>query len=163
MSDLEHTNEFGEIEAFKDTKYWFKKDLLTIKKALKKVFKISPLIFLIALIFSSSITFLYNGSLNFFLIFIYLLILFPVFLLAYMMLYVMINKGYEIDAYEGTYIDTPKHDDRFSLDYLLTAKMSKKRKAIHIVRLAIYSFMTFGLVFYIIIMLIKEITKYFTN
>lgn len=137
MSDLEHTNEFGEIEAFRDTKYWFRRDLQTIKKSSIITFNRSPIIFLATILFSFLLSVSFNdigkdlGTL-----FANALSFFPIFLLAHFMFHVIFTKGYNVHQWWGTYIDNPKFEKRFSIKYILDSKMSKGRKIIFLLRLA---------------------------
>lgn len=141
MSDLKHANEFGEIEAFKDTKYWLKRDLQTIKKSLITTFNRSPIIFLVTILFSFILSVSFNdmgkdlGTL-----FTNALSFFPIFLLAHFMFHVIFTKGYNVHQWLGTYIDNPKFEKRFSIRYILDAKMSRGRKIIFLFRLAFIGF-----------------------
>jgi len=143
--DLENVNEFGEIEAFKGTKYWFKRDLQTIKRSFVSTIKFSPIVFLTTLAFSALMTLFDNPKINFYVAISYTVILFPIFLLGYLMFNVMVTKGYDIDPYAGTHIKTTKHANRFSVTHILRSDMTGRRKALHLLRLAIYILLVVGL------------------
>lgn len=136
MEDFKHTNEFGEIEVLKGTKYWFKKDFQTIKKSFKSAIKYSPIIFMVSLIiavFASNFNYKNIETIIY-----YTIIFFPITVLGYLMFYVIFTKGYDIDPYGGTHINSPEYSNRFSVGYILNSNMSGKRKVLFIVRLAFY-------------------------
>lgn len=108
QEDYKHTNEFGEIEAFKHTKYWLKRDIQTIKKTLKSTIKFSPLLFLLSTVLATIMSFSYTSQFIADEIAFYALIFFPLFLLANLLIYVMVNKGYNISA-DGTTIDQSRN------------------------------------------------------
>lgn len=142
--DDKHVNEFEEIEVFKDTKYWFKKDFQTIKRSFSSTIKNAPFIFIASIVFSFLMSGI-GGNRTLENTLAYTLVFFPISLLGYAMFYVMIKKGYEIDPYEGAHIDTPQHANRFSINYILSSNMSKGRKIIFLFRLALYFLMIAGL------------------
>lgn len=59
--DLKHTNEFGDIEVFKDTSYWFKRDWKTIKNSFKNTLERTPFIVIFS-IFPTTILSIYYKS-----------------------------------------------------------------------------------------------------
>ena len=117
--DLKHANEFGEIEAFKETKYWFKRDIETIIRSIKSLPKYITVVFFISLVTSLVFTLFENPSKNYSLALIYLLVLFPIFLLGFLLLHIIMTKGYGIYP-ESTYISTENLSNRFSLDSKIT-------------------------------------------
>lgn len=145
QKDTEHTNEYGDIEVFKDTKYWFKRDIQTIKKSFIATFKFSHVILLITFVFSFLITRTGNTLLNFDDTLLYTAVLSPIFLLGYFIFYVIATKGYDIESYEGTHINIPEHARRFSIGYILRSNMSAGRKALFLLRLAFYIMLIIGL------------------
>ncbi|RJQ24761.1 hypothetical protein C4577_07050 [Candidatus Parcubacteria bacterium] len=146
-NDIKHTSEFGEIKAFTNTKYWFKRDFKTIKKSFYASLKSSPIIFTITLAFSFLITITYSQeNYNIFATIVFSIILFPIFLFGYFMFCVMATKGYDIDPYVGTHIKTEQYTQRFSPIAILKSDMSKPQKALYLFRLIIFIALVIGLI-----------------
>jgi len=144
--DLKHTNEFGEIDMTKDTEYWFKRDFGTIKKSFLKTLKAFPFVVVPLYIFFLIITRTENNwNLRF--SFGLTVIFSTIILLGYFMVYILVTKGYDIQPYQGTHIDNPNYDNRFSVKYILNSQMSTGRKFIFILRLFFYIIMLLGLLF----------------
>lgn len=143
--DLKHVNEFGEIEVLKDTTYWFKRDLQTIRRSFVSTIRNSPFVFIIAMFFSFLMSGLSTTKVGLDNILAYTLIFFPISLLGYFMFYIMIKKGYEIDPYVGTHINIAEHTNRFSVNYIVNSKMSTGRKIMFLIRLALAFLMVIGL------------------
>ncbi len=143
--DSQHTNEFGEIEAFKDTEYWFKKDFQTIKRSPTATLKAIPLILLATYLFSLLMTQLGGTGADFPLAFIYSLVFSPIFLLGYLMFHIIATKGYDIDPYAGTHINSPQHVNRFSVSYIMNSDMPTGRKIMFLLRYAFYVLLAIGL------------------
>lgn len=143
--DQRHVNEFGEIEVLKDTKYWFKRDFQTIKRSFFSTIRNSPFVFIVAMFFSFLMSGLGNTKVGLDNILAYTLIFFPISLLGYFMFYVMIKKGYDIEPYVGTHINSAEHTNRFSVSYVVNSNMSTGRKTMFLVRLALYFLMVIGL------------------
>lgn len=104
--DWKHTKELGEL---KDTKYWFNKDIGTIKKSLRKSFKISPLLLLIALTLSLAYNYFYD---TFFLtqVLSITMVFYMVILFSYILFYVIVKKGYNVGVDGGgTTIDEARN------------------------------------------------------
>ena len=98
--DLRHADELGNL---KDTKYWLKRDLGTMKMGLKKTIYFSPIIFLTTLLFSVLANYI-DQTLTFVGIMVLAVILLPIFCLGFFLFYIIVNKGYNIHT-KGTVID----------------------------------------------------------
>lgn len=104
--DYKHAGELGDL---KDTKYWFKRDIGTFKNSLRKTARVSPILLAVALILSLLINYFYN-SLSLMQILFTTILFFPIVLLGYFLVYIMVNKGYNIDAWGGgTVIDESRN------------------------------------------------------
>lgn len=143
--DLKHTNEFGEIEAHKHTKYWFKRDLGTIKSSLLFTIKCLPVVFMVSVLASWLLNVLIPTFTTFKDLLIYSFILFPVFSLGCFLFRIMLTKGYEIQHYIGTHVKNPQHRNRFSMNYIIGSDMTKSRKILFIIRLIFYWICAIGL------------------
>ncbi len=106
--DNKHVDEFGDL---KDTKYWFKRDIDTIKQNFRQTVKISPVLLIIALVLSFLINYSYS-TLSFTLIIVTMLLFFPIVLLGHFLFLIMIRKGYNISR-SGTVIDTSRSSTPF--------------------------------------------------
>lgn len=98
--DLLHAGELGDL---KDTKYWFKRDLGTMKMGLKKTVYVAPIIFLVSLLFSVLTNYL-DQTLTIAGVMVLAVIFLPIFCLGFFLFYIMVNKGYNIHT-SGTVID----------------------------------------------------------
>ena len=67
------------------------------------------------------------------------------------MFHVIATKGYDIDPYAGTHINTPHHANRFSVNYILSSNISYGRKIMFLFRLVIYALLVVGLLLNILI------------
>ncbi len=99
--DLLHAGELGDL---KDTKYWFKRDLGTMKMGLKKTVYVAPIIFLVSLLLSVLVNY-QDETLTFIWVMVLAVILLPIFCLGFFLFYIMVNKGYNIHTKGGTVID----------------------------------------------------------
>lgn len=108
--DYKHAGKLGDL---KDTRYWLKRDIGTFKKGLMKTVRVSPLLFVIALILSLLINYLYN-SLSLMQILLTAILFSPIVLLGYFLIYVIVNKGYDIyPSGGGTVIDESRNPKAF--------------------------------------------------
>ena len=103
--DYKHVGVLGDL---KDTKYWFSRDLLTMKKGLKQTSRVSPILFCLALLFSLLVNYT-NQTLRIKEVMILSVIFLPTFLLGYFLFYIMVNKGYNIYSSGGTEIDRSRN------------------------------------------------------
>lgn len=100
--DLEHIGELGDL---KDTKYWFQRDLQTMKKGLNSAIGVLPYLITVALIVSV-ITNCIEQTLFFSTVVLLAVMIFPIIFLGYFLFYIMVNKGYNIHSSGGgTVID----------------------------------------------------------
>lgn len=143
--DREKVNEFGEIEAFKNTGYWFKKDTETIKKSFISTLKFSPVLItgttLFCLIYIRSISgeILTKTSL------ILIISMSLLCILGYFLFHAIMTKGYDIHPYQGTHIGIGEHKNRFSIKYLLSSELKPGQKVLHLIRLFFYLLLVIGL------------------
>src|SRR3989344_1945260 len=143
--DLNHTNEFGELEVHKHTKYWFKRDLITIKSSFLFTLKWLPVVFIVSVVVSWLFNMLYKIATTLNDLLTYSFILFPIFSLGLFIFRVLLIKGYEIDPYAGTHVKNPQHRNRFSFSYIFSSDMSLSRKTLFVIRLIFYMTCVFGL------------------
>ncbi|MBI4009201.1 hypothetical protein HY357_03135 [Candidatus Roizmanbacteria bacterium] len=106
--DWKHVDELGDIDIVKDTKYWFKRDIQTIKTAIKKTIQYSLYLLLISVLFSIIISYSYNSNFQLDKVVFYTIVFFPIALLGYFLIYIMVKKGYNIDK-RGTSIDVERN------------------------------------------------------
>lgn len=99
--DMDHVGLLGDL---KDTKYWFKRDLDTMKVGLVKTVRLTPILFLASFIFSLLINYM-NQTLRIFELIILSVVFLPIFMLGYFLFYIMVKKGYNIHTHGGTVID----------------------------------------------------------
>ena len=104
-SDYNHVGELGDL---KDTKYWFRRDLGTMKKGLKKTVSLTPVLFLATFIFSLFVNYV-NQTLRIYEIVVLSVFFLPISLLGYFLFYIMVNKGYNIHSHSGTVIDRARN------------------------------------------------------
>lgn len=95
-SDYDNADEFGNLHG---TKYWFKRDLGTIKAAIKSTLKFSPIILILATIFSALFVYIESQRWDFSAITLLTTLLFPITIFGYFICYVFKNKGYEINEH----------------------------------------------------------------
>ena len=100
--DHKHVGELGDL---KDTKYWFKRDLSTMKLGLNRTARVTPILFTSAILFSLRVNYV-NQTLSLIEVVFLSVIFLPIFMLGYFLFYIMVNKGYNIHAGGGgTVID----------------------------------------------------------
>ncbi len=108
MSNADHKH-VGELGDLKDTKYWFKRDLSTMKLGLKKTAQVTPVLFLASFVFSLLITYL-DQALRIYEVVLLSMIFLPIFMLGFFLFYIMVNKGYNIHTGGGgTVIDDSRN------------------------------------------------------
>ena len=66
------------------------------------------------------------------------------------MFHVIATKGYDIDPYAGTHIDTSQHANRFSVSYIMSSNMSTGRKVMFLLRYTMYVLLVLGLLLNVI-------------
>lgn len=143
--DRENVNEFGDIEAFKGTKYWFKRDIETIQNSLVSTLKFSPILIgataLLSLFYIRSI----NGEIINQISLIFTLSMSLLGVLAYFLLHVITTKGYDIHPYRGTHIKIEENVNRFSIKHILSSESQPGHKILHLIRLFFYLLFVIGL------------------
>lgn len=105
--DYKHVNEFGDIEAFKDTPYWFGRDWKTFKNSFKSTLKHSPIVFLFAIL-PTIILCVYYKTNNISFIMVIFVMSFLLSLYGYFMFHVLVTKGYDIGRWGTTVKDSKK-------------------------------------------------------
>lgn len=130
-------SENGEQELPRDTHYWIKHDLRTIKKSLVRSMKVSPIILVISILFGMFVTLITRGILQQNLIFLYSSLFFPILLFGYFMLHILATKGYDIHFYAGAKITNPEKANPGALDHILTSKSDVLHQALLFLRIII--------------------------
>jgi len=104
--DHKHVGELGDL---KDTKYWFKRDLSTMKLGLRRTARVTPILFTSAIVFSLIVNHV-NQTLSLIEVVFLSVIFLPIFMLGYFLFFIMVNKGYNIHAGGGgTVIDDSRN------------------------------------------------------
>lgn len=106
QEDLRHTNELGDLQ---DTSYWVKRDLKTFQKAFWSTIKYAPFLLLATLILATLTQYAYQ-FLSLGAIIRTTVVYYPIILLLYFLLYVMVNKGYNISK-TGTTVDESRSEN----------------------------------------------------
>ncbi|OGD09341.1 hypothetical protein A2397_04925 [Candidatus Amesbacteria bacterium RIFOXYB1_FULL_44_23] len=103
-----HSGELGDL---KDTKYWFRRDMETIKAAIYKTRNVSPLLLIISSLLSLGINY-WSNSLSITQFLVTTVALTPISFLGYFLFYIMANKGYDIHADGGgTVLNNSRDND----------------------------------------------------
>ena len=101
----------GELDDLKDTKYWFRRDMGTIKAAIYKTRNVSLILLIISSLLSLGISY-WSNSLSISQFLVTIVALTPISFLGYFLLYIMANKGYNIHADGGgTVLNNSRDND----------------------------------------------------
>jgi len=104
--DSEHVCKLGDL---KDTKYWFRRDIGTMKKGLKKTVSQISVLLLATFVFSLFVNYA-NQTLRMYEVVVLSVMFLPIFMLGYFLFYIMVNKGHNIHASGGgTVIDDSRN------------------------------------------------------
>lgn len=104
--DLKHIGELGDL---KDTKYWFKRDVGTIKNSFRKSMSVSPFLLLGAFVLSLLYNYFYD-TISLLTIITSTISFFLILLVSYILLYVIVKKGYNVHSRGGTTLDSSRFD-----------------------------------------------------
>jgi len=106
--DGKHSGELGDL---KDTKYWFRRDIGTIKAAIYKTKNVFPILLIISSVLSLGINY-WSNSLSITQFLVTTVSLIPISLLGYFLFFIMANKGYDIHADgRGTVLNNSRDND----------------------------------------------------
>lgn len=151
--DIDHTSELGDIEIGKDTAYWIKRDLRTMKISFISTAKAVPMVFLIvAVVILTSFIFAqvpHNLSITLK----YILAFTAICSLGYLMIHIFVTKGYNIDPYNGTTINIPIKDETASSTSIPDSSISKDKTILLLLRILSYTLL--------VAIILSELALYF--